>query len=322
MIKLYRVTGGRLDELDWSSDETAVEATWIDMLEPTTEERQQLAGLLGVDLPSYHDMLEIEASSRLFVADSAVYMTTPVLAQAETDTPAIGPLTFVLTAKVLITIRYIDPRSIDLFLGRVRRKPALCATPLDAFSGLIDTLVDRMADVLEAVGMRIDAMSREVFVDRVGGAKGQPDLQHIVQGVGRAGDLISKSRDSLAGFARIIPFLNVSHIKLNNEQKALLKIATRDIRSLTDHADFQTQRATFLLNASLGLIDREQNDIVKTLTVAATAFLPPTLIASIYGMNFSVMPELSWRFGYPLALGLMILSALLPLWYFRRRGWL
>ena len=322
MIRLFGVNDGRLEETDGLSDETTAAAAWIDMVEPTAEDRQRLATLLGVDLPSYHDMLEIEASSRLFVADNAVYMTTPVLAQAETETPAIGPLTFVLTEEVLITIRYIAPRSIELFVERARRKPGLCATSVDAFVGLVDTLVDRMADVLEAVGGRIDSMSREVFVDRTGGGGGQPDLQKIVQGVGRAGDLISKSRDSLAGFARIIPFVGVSHVAFDREQNALLKIATRDIRSLTDHADFQTQRATFLLNASLGLIDREQNDIVKTLTVAATAFLPPTLIASIYGMNFSVMPELTWRFGYPLALGLMILSALLPLWYFRRRGWL
>ncbi len=322
MIRLFNGADGQLSEVEGLDDEMAAKATWIDLVEPTSEDRERLAAHLDVDLPSYHDMLEIEASSRLFVADNAVYMTTPVLAQAETETPTMGPLTFVLTEKVLITLRYIHPRSVDLFVERARRKPALCATSLDAFAGLVDTLVDRMADVLEVVGAQIDAMSREVFVDRAGGTSTPPDLQRVVQAVGRAGDLISKSRDSLAGFARIIPFLNVSHIHLSHAQKSLLKIATRDIRSLTDHADFQTQRATFLLNASLGLIDREQNDIVKTLTVAATAFLPPTLIASIYGMNFSVMPELSWRFGYPLALLLMITSALLPLWYFRRRGWL
>ena len=297
-------------------------AIWIDALDPSAEERQRLSDALKVDLPSHQDMHEIEASSRLFVADSVVYMTTPVLARAESEEPEVGPLTFVLTPKALVTIRYVDPRSLALFVERAKRNPRLCATPIDAFVGLIDTLVDRMADALEAVGTRIDRMSHEVFLNRPDGKGSRPDLQHIVQGVGRAGDLISKSRDSLAGFARIIPFLAVSHVKLNHDHKALLKIATRDIRSLTEHADFQTQRATFLLNASLGLIDREQNDIVKTLTVAATAFLPPTLIASIYGMNFRIMPELNWPLGYPLALGLMLLSAILPLWYLRRRGWL
>lgn len=322
MIKLFRVAGRHLEETPWTGEGDVGDAVWIDLIEPSVDERQKLGERLGIELPSYQDMLEIEASSRLFVSDDILYMTTPVMAQAESETPLIGPLTFVLTDNVLITIRYLHPRSVDLFVERAQRKPELCATPLDAFAALVDTLVDRMADVLEAVGTRIDVMSKEVFVDQSDGNKIQPDLQRIVQGVGRAGDLISKSRDSLAGFARIIPFLNVSHIKLTNDQKALLKIATRDIRSLTDHADFQTQRATFLLNASLGLIDREQNDIVKTLTVAATAFLPPTLIASVYGMNFELMPELSWRYGYPLALMLMVLSALLPLWYFRKRGWL
>jgi magnesium transporter len=308
--------------IDVAADDAMAEAVWIDVHDPTTDERRKLAEILDVELPSHQDMHEIEASSRLFVADGVVYMTTPVLAQAETEEPVIGPLTFVLTRTVLVTIRYVDPRSIALFVDRARRTPRLCATPIAAFVGLIDTLVDRMADVLEAVGARIDGMSQEVFLERPSGRGDRTDLQHIVQGVGRAGDLISKSRDSLAGFARIIPFLGVSHVKLNHDHKAMLKIATRDIRSLTEHADFQTQRATFLLNASLGLIDREQNDIVKTLTVAATAFLPPTLIASIYGMNFRLMPELDWWFGYPLALGLMLMSAVLPLWYFRRRGWL
>ncbi|NJO37082.1 MAG: magnesium transporter CorA family protein [Rhizobiales bacterium] len=322
MIKLFRVAEGRLEQVVCADAQQARGATWIDLVEPTAEERREIEDLIGVELPSHQDMLEIEASSRLFVADQAVFLTTPVLAQAETATPVVGPLTFVLTETALITIRYIHPRSIDLFVTRAERRPEACATALDAFVGLVDTLVDRSADVLEAVAVRIDALSRDVFVNGAGDRRAQPDLQQIVQAVGRAGDLISKSRDSLAGFARIIPFLSVSHINLNHEQKALLKIATRDIHSLTDHAEFQTQRATFLLNASLGLIDHAQNDIVKSLTVAATAFLPPTLIASIYGMNFALMPELSWRLGYPLALVLMVLSAVVPLWYFRRRGWL
>ncbi len=321
-MKVYNVDDAGLQVTEEVKEQAVDDAVWIDLLDPSTEDREKLSEALGVELPSYQDMHEIEASSRLFVADGVVYMTTPVLAQAEADEPKLGPLTFVLSAKSLITIRYLEPRSMTLFVDRVKRNPALCATPVDAFVSLMDTLVDRMADVLEVVVERIDVMSREVFIQRTDGKGGQPDLQHIVQGVGRAGDLISKSRDSLAGFARIIAFLNASHIKLNNEQKALLKIATRDIRSLTEHSDFQSQRATFLLNASLGLIDREQNDIVKSLTVAATAFLPPTLIASIYGMNFSIMPELDWRLGYPIALGLMVFSAILPLWYFRRRGWL
>ena len=322
MITLYRVDKSGLKSNEFAAAGTHDEAVWIDVFKPSDGDRRQLSEALQFDLPSYQDMHEIEASSRLFVASGVVYMTTPVLAQAETEEPVVGPLTFVLTPKALVTIRYIDPRSLPLFVERAKRNPSLCATPVDAFVGLIDTLVDRMADVLEAVGTRIDTMSHQVFIERADGKGKQPDLQHIVQGVGRAGDLISKSRDSLAGFARIIPFLSVSSIKLNHDQKALLKIATRDIRSLTEHADFQSQRATFLLNASLGLIDREQNDIVKTLTVAATAFLPPTLIASIYGMNFRVMPELEWSLGYPIAIGLMLLSAAVPLWYFRRRGWL
>jgi magnesium transporter len=154
------------------------------------------------------------------------------------------------------------------------------------------------------------------------GRRAEGELQAVLRGVGLAGDLLSKIRDSLAGLDRIIAYIGAQAADREaRDVKMRIEVIQRDLRSLAEHAGFQAQRVGFLLNATLGVISVEQNTVVKSFTVAATVFFPPTLIASIYGMNFDVMPELHWAFGYPAALGLMALSAVLPLWYFRWRGW-
>ncbi|WP_281262049.1 CorA family divalent cation transporter [Azospirillum thermophilum] len=190
-------------------------------------------------------------------------------------------------------------------------------------------MIDRVADVLELVGGRIDGLSARVFDDSLdskgfGSAAKKPDeLQDVLRGIGRAGDLTHKVRDCLAGLDRLVAFLtSVSAGRLSKEQKTALKTMTRDLRSLNEHAGFLAHEANFLLDATLGLINIEQNAIIKIFSVVAVALMPPTLIASAYGMNFKHMPELDWEFGYPMALMLMVLSAVVPLWYFRRRGWL
>lgn len=308
-------------------------ATWIDALKPTEEERAALTQALNVDLPSREDMLEIEASSRLYLEDSSAYMTAPVVAQAETETPEANALTLVLTPGVLVTLRYIEPKSIGIFAERLNRNPQLAATNVAALVSLLDTMVDRTADVLEVIAARLERLSADIF-DRAwpqetkGPASdrkrppAERDLQEVLRGIGKAGDLAGKVRDSLAGLARVVAYVTAVKPGLTNEQKRTLKTVQRDIQSLTEHADFQAQRVSFLLDATLGAINIEQNNIVKTFSIVAVAFMPPTLIASVYGMNFEHMPELSWPFGYPLAIGAMIVSGLLPLAYFKRRGWL
>ncbi|WP_404384009.1 magnesium transporter CorA family protein [Caenispirillum salinarum] len=307
--------------------------TWIDALKPTEEERTALTGALNVDLPSFEDMMEIEASSRLYTEESCSYMTAPVVANAETSAPEANALTLVLTPTTLVTLRYIEPKSIGIFAERLNRNPHLAATNVAALVGLLDTMVDRTADVLEVIASRLERLSTDVF-DRAwpqetrGPATerkrppAERDLQEVLRGIGKAGDLAGKVRDSLAGLGRVVAYVNAVKPSLSNDQKRTLKTVLRDIQSLTEHADFQAQRVSFLLDATLGAINIEQNNIVKTFSVVAVAFMPPTLIASIYGMNFEVMPELSWPFGYPMALALMVMSGILPLLYFKRRGWL
>ncbi|BAI73330.1 metal ion transporter [Azospirillum sp. B510] len=304
-------------------------AVWIDLLRPTEAERAHVGALTGCDLPTREEMKEIEASSQLYVEGEGIYMTSSIISRATSPHPEQGELTFVLTPRHLITLRYTEPLPVITFAARCVRQPELLATGESALFGLLDAVIDRVADVLELVGGRIDELSARVFDDSLDGggfgkaAKKPDELQDVLRGIGRAGDLTHKVRDSLAGLDRLVVFMtSVSGGRLSKEQKTALKTMTRDLRSLTEHAGFLAHEANFLLDATLGLINIEQNAIIKIFSVVSVALMPPTLIASAYGMNFKHMPELDWEFGYPMAIVLMVLSAVVPLWYFRRRGWL
>lgn len=329
MITVYGRIDGRVIEQPLGMADTLPPGTvWIDLLRPDDAERARVGALTGCELPTREEMREIEASSTTYVEGEAVYLTATVIARADTPLPEQGEVTFVLTPRHMITLRFTEPRSVATFAARTGRQPELLASADDALLGILDAVIDRVADVLELVGGRIDGLSARIFTDglehkrRRGGR--QPDeLQDVLKGVGRAGDLVHKVRDSLASLDRLVAFLtSVTAGRLGKEQKALLKTVTRDLRSLNEHAGFLAHEVNFLLDATLGLINIEQNGIIKIFSVVAVAFLPPTLIASAYGMNFENMPELHWEWGYPMAILLMIVSAILPLWYFRRRGWL
>ncbi|HYG89705.1 MAG TPA: magnesium transporter CorA family protein [Azospirillum sp.] len=329
MITVHARVDGRVVEQPLTVGDALPPGTvWIDLLRPDEAERAHVGALTGCDLPTREEMKEIEASSQLYTEGEAIYLTTPVIARADTPHPEQGELTFVLTPRHLILVRFMEPRSVATFAARTGRQPELLASAEDALLGMLDAVVDRVADVLELIGGRIDTLSNRIFTDSLEpgalGHKKKPDeLQDVLRGIGRAGDLTHKVRDSLAGLDRLVAFLtSVTAGRLSKEQKAALKTLTRDLRSLNEHAGFLAHEANFLLDATLGLINIEQNAIIKIFSVVAVAFLPPTLIASAYGMNFEFMPELHWQWGYPMAVLLMILSGVLPLWYFKRRGWL
>lgn len=334
MITSYGIDGGRTFRRTLETGQLLPEGTvWIDMLHPTEEERAAIAGLVGIDLPTHEEMKEIEVSSRLYVENASIYMTTPVITRADTEYPGLGVVTFILTNGIskggyLVTVRYVEPKSIDTFASRLNRQPELIAGAEAALLGLLDAVVGRVADLLELIGSRLDGIGRRVFDDPLPAkskeAARKPDaLREVMRDIGRVGDLTNKVRDSLAGLDRLATYLaTISTGRLNKEQRALLKSLNRDLRSLGEHAGYLSQQTNFLLDATLGVINIEQNAIIKIFSVVAVVFLPPTLIASIYGMNFHFMPELDESWGYPLALGLMVLSAILPLLYFRRRGWL
>lgn len=296
---------------------------WVDMLHPTREEEQAVEAALGIEVPTRAEMQEIEVSSRLYAEAGALFMTATLLAQAESETPEAKPVTFVLAGNRLITIRYCEPRAFRMFAARAARPRAGFATGEAVLIGVLEAVVDRAADVLETLAAEVDKLSAEVFQRGDAGAKAG-DFRAVLHRLGRAGDLDSKARESLVSLGRLLAFLaqELETRKAGKEARARVATMIRDAQSLGDHASFVSNKVNFLLEAVLGLISIEQNGIIKIFSVVAVAFLPPTLIASIYGMNFHVMPELDWRFGYPLALGLMVLSAVLPYLFFKRKGWL
>ncbi len=307
------------------------DAVWVDLCNPSSAEISAVERAYRMEIPTREEMGEIEASSRLYTENGALVMTAPILHRATAEIPESGVITFILLAETLVTVRFIDPMAFSMFGRRAERNPTMAATAQAVLLGLLESVTDRLADVLELAQADMEQVSRDIFAKRAAALgtgresremrRKSTDLQDLLRRIGRVGDLATKARDSLLGLSRIALFLN-AQVDLKKETKARIKTLSRDIASITDHAHFLAGKVNFLLDATLGLINIEQNAIIKIFTVAAVAFLPPTLIASIYGMNFEFMPELHWAHGYLFAIALIILSALVPMWYFRRRGWL
>lgn len=324
MLKAFVVDKDRLHLVaDLSTNPSSV--VWVDLISPSREEEQAIEKWLGVGIPTREEMEEIEISSRLYVEEGAYFMTATLPAQTDDDEPVIAPVTFVLSGNRLVTIRYHEPRAFQTFPLRAEKAAIGCTTGETVLIGLLDAIVDRLADVLERVSRDIEVLSKEIFYPtETKASKRNRSFLLLLKQIGRKESLTSNMRNSLTTLQRLTGFLANATIQTKNgkDVRAHVKTLSRDIASLADHASFLSQKITFLLDATLGMINIEQNAIIKIVSVAAVVFLPPTVVASIYGMNFDVMPELKWTFGYPVALGLMVLSAILPFWYFRRRGWL
>ena len=297
---------------------------WIDLVSPSDEEEADLEARLGIDVPTREEMEEIEISSRLYQDGGAAFMTATLPAKTDQDYPVMAPVTFILAGERLITVRYHEPRAFVTFPLRASRVNLGCGSGEAVLVALLEAIIDRLADVLERAGHDIDAISRSVFQRKGARPSASRDFQAMLEEIGRKGDFTSNIRDSLVTMERLIGYLGQVMLqrKSGADMRARVKTLGRDARSLNDHVSFLSQKITFLLDATLGMVNIEQNSIIKIFSVAAVAFLPPTLIASIYGMNFEVMPELAWPYGYPLAIGLMVISAVLPYLYFKRRGWL
>ena len=321
ILKEYRAADGRLTRSDGLSQQPpeAGRPVWIDMLEPSPTEERQVEASLGIDVPSREEMQEIELSSRLYEEDNALFMTVSVLHKSASDEPESSAVTFILAKDTLVTVRYADPLPFQTLTRKIERSPGLGGSAESILIGLLDQIVDRLADIMEACVIDLEKISRDVFGK--GDDDDKPNYKDIMRRIGRVGDLATKAKDSLLSLNRMVLFLS-GHAQVGKDTRIRLKTLSRDVLSITEHATFVASKVTFLLDATLGLINIEQNNIIKIFSVAAVAFLPPTLIASIYGMNFLVLPERDWTFGYPFALALMVLSAVLPFWYFKRKGWL
>jgi magnesium transporter len=323
MLSAYIPRGGTLERVVIDPVAPLPEgAVWVDLVSPAPGEDKVVERMLGIAVPTREEMQEIEVSSRLYVENGGRYMTATLMCHSDTATPKTTPVTFILADHRLVTVRYDEPRPFAIVEHKLGR---LCPPKVSGESvlmDLLDAVIDRAADIQERVGAEIDQISHSIFEPDEDAEP--PSYNDVLKALGRKGDLTSKIRESLVSIGRLILFLatEAEGMKWPKDDRMQLQSMQRDVISLTDHASYLTNKITFLLDAMLGVVNIQQNNIIKIFSVAAVALMPPTLIASIYGMNFHHMPELDWRLGYPLALAIMVLAGVLPYLYFKWRKWL
>jgi magnesium transporter len=325
MLFAYRLTERGLEEVVVDpGEEPPADAAWVDLHQPTFEEDRIAERFLKAPIPTREESEEIEFSSRFYAEDGAVFMTASVITGVDVGEPALASFTIAVGDNRVATVRYDELRALRQFVSRAQKPGGACTTTPAVFLGIIEAIVDRTADVLERISKDVDRINQEVFSRETEARQRGRELRGLIERIGSQGDLAAKTRESLASLERLVQYagLALPPVYDKGANRARLKLLARDIRSLEDHVDFLSNKITFLLDAILGLISVQQNEVISVLTLAATFFFPPTLIGTIYGMNFDFMPELDWMIGYPLALILMVLSALIPYIYFKRRGWL
>lgn len=300
-------------------------AVWLDLVDATEAEVALVQAVTGLEVPSRTTIHEIESSSRLSVRNGAIYLNMPMLsAPGGPRGVAVG---FVLAPRHLITVRFAPSRSFDGYVAGWTQAMAASHGPAHVFVGLMEAVIDRQADALETVRTDLDHISHRIFdmAGAGGGARREEDrrLRDTLVALGRIGDLISHVRDTQVVAARIVPYVETSAGEwLPRDTRARLRTLSHDITSVTDFANHLNDKLQFMLDATLGFISIAQNNLMKVMTIASVAGIPPVLVAGIYGMNFHLMPELDWTLGYPFALGMIILSTVIPLVGFRWRGWI
>lgn len=321
MITFYCLENGAL--VRRAAENTQVlpdNVLWVDLLSPGPEEERFIESALALDIPTREELAEIEDSSRFYEEDGAVFMTTTVVMGIADRRPENAEVTFVLTKRCLVTVRYTELSAFRQFETKSARQPSTFSSSHQIFLALADAVVDRIADVLESVQVELQTLSRCIFDKR---KEQRTDLQQIIQQLGQHRSLLSQLGESLFSSNRLIAFYRLhANEPGQGVAKGLLKALERDVRSLGEHQARLLGDIAFLLDATLGLINIEQNAIIKVFSIAAVLFLPPTLVGTVYGMNFDRMPELSWPFGYPMALGMMVVSAIIPYAWFKFRNWL
>ncbi len=324
MLTLYCLRSGRIvaDRLQ-NGQPVPDGLIWADLLNPTAEENAAIKALVDIDVPTPEEMREIEPSSRLYREGLSLFLTASVLNNTDTPEPETRAITFVLSEGMLTTLRYCEPMPFETFRNRIQSQPRLCRTPEVALVELLDAIVDRIADTLEAVDSHVSTLSKDIFSPADTNNTKATDFGPTIKNIGLNAIRCSKADESLIGLQRLLTFLDTNMRQMNNKEiRTRIKDLQRDILSLEGYVERMSEKLVLLLDATLGMVSIQQNNIIKIFSVIAVVFLPPTLVASIYGMNFNEMPELGWHLGYPLALLLMLLSAILPFRYFKHRGWL
>jgi magnesium transporter len=331
MMQFYAMRNGGLEPVESANAPAEIfgKAMWIDLNDPTPEEEAFVEKGLGLDIPTREEMRNIEESARLYEEGGALFMTAVVISGISQKKPARTEVSFVVTQKHLVTVRYADLLPFATFEQKCSRQPEAHLTSDLLFTSLIEQVLQRIASVLETVTTDLDTIAGNLFKEEGEAVKTEnvpkvsDMLQATVKRLGRLSALLSKLRESLLGFNRLLAFFRQNAAPwLEDAAKAKIKSLDRDVQSLTEYDSHLVSQISYLQEATFNLISIEQNRVIKVFSIAAVLFLPPTLIATIYGMNFALMPELKWTLGYPFALLLIVLSAVASYLWFKRSGWL
>ncbi len=304
------------------------ETIWLDLLQPSSDEERLVESFLGIEVPTEQEIEEIEDSSRFYEKNESIYLTVSLLTRLDAGQPSATDIRFILTPYRLVSVRYVESKPFRIFSNRLLRDREASESSDIIMERMLELVVDDLADILEETALNVDRLARRVFFSPgpgkpTEGDAEQMDLKEMITEMGRYGEFISEARLSVFNMNRLLIFLSQTRLKWwQPDTRTRLQTLLRDIRSLTEHATFLANRVNFILDATLGMINIEQNKIIKIFSVAAVVFLPPTLIASIYGMNFKILPELHWVYGYPFSLALMVMAGVGPYLYFKHRGWL
>jgi magnesium transporter len=322
VLKTYR------DEVaDWASTTPVPPGViWFDLLDPTDDEKRRVERALDVRIPSEQDLSEIEVSSRLMLEKNLLYLSSPAVTLNEHGEADLTPIGFVIGPKVIVTIRFAPLPIFDNVIKRIQTDTGL-ENGMCVFTALLEAMVDRGADVMERLGAEVDRLSRSVFRGGLNRSKGPVrstrQLRAALANIGVLADRLAKGRDVLLGAERIASFAgDVGQDWITKDSRLRLDAVSKDLASLSDYETRLSDKIQMTLDAVLGFISIEQNDLFKILTIVSVVGVPPTLLAGIWGMNFKNMPELSWDWGYPLAWLAIIASGLAPLVWFKIRGWL
>jgi magnesium transporter len=327
MLRLERLSHAGEIAADVSADKLPANVGWIDLFNPTKEEIAYIERAAGLKVPGRDKLVEIESSSRLHIEDGALYLSMPTIFR-QGDMVGRTPLGFLLTSKIVVTVRFEDLKAFADVRERLAAKDRDCAGAVGIFVTILEAIVDRVADVLEHVEAKLDEISEMIFREEAAPQNAQAPgreterLRGILRRVGRSGDMTSNIRDCLLGMGRIVPYVeNHGSEWISADNKQRLAVVKQDVASLDDYKTHLSDKIQFLLDATLGLTNIDQNNIFRILTIVSVVGIPPTLIAGIYGMNFKNMPELNWEWGYPIGLAVIALSGIIPMIWFKVKGW-
>ena len=309
--------------LDPSAPRIPPHAIWIDLVDPTIEEDRQVQDFVGVPVPTRADPDFTEPPEAHYSENGVHYLHALLISEPE-DTPDVTGVTFVIAPTALVTVRYHPVETFDLFSQKLCKAPAQALLPHGVALGLINTSLNQTARALGKAGDSLDRIASAVFRTKGDQSKRNQIYSETLDALGREDEKISNLRESMVSVERLLLFLMSEGSPENApaSTREATKTALRDLQTMEEHASFKAQKVQFLLDSTLGRINLVQNDIIKLFSVIAVIFMPPTVIASIYGMNFKEMPELDWRWGYPLAIVFMLLAAIGPYMLFRWKKWL